>query len=155
MARFRTRLYAAFALSGFIATSTFAQVLDNKTVERIVGSDIKADTTTAVADEARVIAAIDRSSENIALVRKTARVGQVDIVFMTDAVETEGGPPRKIAQALKERHTEIAKLRQEIEANALLYHAINSRKVLISQVLAVEFKRLGEVVIYAAAKPPA
>lgn len=131
-----------------------AQSLDGKTVDSIVGSTVKEDETTAAANEDKVIAAIDKTAENTGMVRKTSNVDQVDIVFLSDTARSEGGPPARIVKKMKEHETEIAELRQEIEANALLYHAIDSHRVLIADVLAVEFDDgAKKVVVYAAAKP--
>ncbi|TIT43756.1 MAG: hypothetical protein E5W72_25930, partial [Mesorhizobium sp.] len=60
----------------------------------------------------------------------------------------------EIETKVKEHQEDIAELRKEIEANALLFNAIDSRRVLTEDVLAVEFDDPGKVVIYAAAKPP-
>lgn len=130
-----------------------AQPLDKTTVDRIVGTKVEENEATAAADEAKVIAAIDRTAENIGAVRKTTDADEVDIVFLSDAVRAEGGPPPKIAEKIEQHKSEIARLRQEIEANALLYHAIDSRRVLIADVLAVDFEEPKKVVVYAAAKP--
>ena len=55
---------------------------------------------------------------------------------------------------MKQHQKDVAELRKEIEANALLFNAIDSRRVQAEDVLAVEFDNPGKVVIYAAAKPP-
>ncbi len=62
-------------------------------------------------------------------------------------------PPR-IEAKVKEREKEIVELRQEIEGNAMLYHAIQSRQILPADVLALEFSGTDSVIIYAAAKQP-
>ncbi len=147
------RLPAAAVAIAAMAMPLSAQPLDDSTVGRIVGSDVKEEETTAAADEDKVVAAIDRTSENIGAVRKTTNVNQVDIVFLKDTARTEGGPTRAIAEKIEQHRSEIAALRQEIEANALLYHAIDSRRVLVEDVLAVDFEGAEKVVIYAAAKP--
>ena len=54
---------------------------------------------------------------------------------------------------MKQHRDDVAELRQEIEANALLFNAIDSRRVQAEDVLAVEFDDPGKIVIYAAAKP--
>ncbi len=130
-----------------------AQSLDGSTVDSIVGSDVKEDETTAAASEDKVLAAIDKTVQNTGLVRKTSNVEQVDIVFLRDTARSEGGPPPRIADKVKAHESEIAELRQEIEANALLFHAIDSRRVLVADVLGVDFPDPKTVVIYAAAKP--
>lgn len=142
-------LLAMAACAGPVA----AQSLDDTTVDSIVGSDVKQDETTAAAREAEVIAAIDRTAENTEMVRKTSSVDRVDIVFLSDTAREEGGPPRPIADRIKAHEGDIAELRQEIEANALLFHAIDSRRVLTQDVLAVDFKGPKTVIVYAAAKP--
>ena len=73
------------------------------------------------------------------MVRKTSNLDKVDIVFLTDAAATEGGPPPEIEAKVKEHEADIAELRKELEGNAMLYHAIDSRRVLLRDVLAVEF----------------
>jgi hypothetical protein len=144
----------ATLLTTICAGPVGAQSLDGKTVDSIVGSTVKEDETTAAANEDKVIAAIDKTAENTGMVRKTSNVDQVDIVFLSDTARSEGGPPAKIAEKIVQHETEIAELRLEIEANALLYHAIDSRRVLIGDVLAVEFDDgAKKVVVYAAAKP--
>lgn len=131
-----------------------AQGLESKeTVEKIVGSQVNEEEARAVADAGKVIAAIDRTADNIGTVRKTSKLDKIDIVFLADATATEGGPPPEIEAKVKEHKKEIADLRKEIEGNAMLFHAIDSRQILTRDVLAVEFDSPNSVVIYAAAKP--
>lgn len=146
---------AATAVLALAAASpaAIAQALDDSARETIIGSEVGEEEVAAAAEPQRVIAAIDKTPENIPAVRKTIRLDKVEIVFLADAAATEGGPPPEIAAKVEERKDEIAELRQELEGNAMLYHAIDSRQVLVRDVLAVEFDDAG-VVIYAAAKPP-
>jgi hypothetical protein len=130
-----------------------AQSLDKNTVDSIVGSEVKEEQATASAREDKVLAAIDRTAANAALVRKTSNVDQVDIVLLSDTARGEGGLPPRISEQVKRHESEIAELRQEIEANALLFHAIDSRRVLTGTILAVDFPNARTVVVYAAAKP--
>lgn len=131
-----------------------AQGLENKeAVDKIIGSEVKQEATQANAEAGKVITAIERTRENIGTVRKTSKLDHVDIVFLTDAARTEGGPPPAIETKVKEHQSEIAELRQEIEANALLFHAIDSRRLHPQDVLAVEFGGPRNLIIYAAAKP--
>jgi len=143
----------ALAVAGAMYPA-FAQALDDSARETIIGSEVGEEEVEAAADPQRVIAAIEKTGENIPTVRKTIRLDKVEIVFLPDAAPTEGGPPPEIAAKVEERKDEIAELRLEIEGNAMLYHAIDSRQVLLRDVLAVEFEGAG-VLIYAAAKPPA
>lgn len=130
------------------------QTMDRATVESIVGSGIEEDETTAAATETRLLAAIDRTAEAAAQVRKTSDADRVDIVFLSDTTRSEGGPPPRIAERIRRHEAEVAELRREIEANALIFHAIDSRRVLVADVLGVDFPDPKTVVVYAAAKPP-
>ncbi len=130
-----------------------AQSLDDTTVKSIVGSSVQEEKATAAAEEGKVVAAIDKTTEATSQVRKTSSVDKVDIVLLADSARTEGGPPPVIAGKIEQHRAEIALLRQEVEANALLFHALDSRRVLIGDVLAVAFDGPKKVTVYAAAKP--
>ena len=148
------RTVAAMAFLAATAAELNAQGLENtETVDRIIGSEVKQEETRTSAEAGRVSIAIDRTRENIGTVRKTSKLDKVDIVFLTDAARSEGGPPPAIETKIKQHQDDIAELRKEIEANALLFNAIDSRRVAAEDVLAVEFDDPGKVVIYAAAKP--
>lgn len=155
-ARFLQAIAAALLLTAAIPqTALLAQGLENReAIDKIIGSDVKEEETQATVDADKVIAAIEKTGDNIGMVRKTSRLDNVDIVFLTDAAITEGGPPPEIQAKVKEYESEVTELRQELEGNAMLYHAIESRQVLIRDVLAVDFDGSNRVVIYAAAKPP-
>ena len=150
--------YAAVAfLAVSLAGSTaLAQGTENKeAVDTIIGTEVQEEEAQASVDAGKVIAAIEKTQEQIALVRKTSSLAKVDIVFLPDAAATEGGPPPEIETKVKEHEAEIAELRKEIEGNAMLFHAIDSRQILPRDVLAVEFDGANGVVIYAAAQKPA
>jgi hypothetical protein len=149
----------ALAMAGFfivLASPAFvnAQGLESKeAVDKIIGSDVEEEESRAATDAGKVIAAIEKTRENISTVRKISKLNKVDIVFLSDAAISEGGPPPEIDAKVKEHEAEVVELRQEIEGNAMLYHAIDSRQVLIRDVLAVDFDGSNGIVIYAAAKP--
>ena len=124
-------------------------------VDTIIGTEVQEEEAQASTDAGQVIAAIEKTRDQIALVRKTSKLDKVDIVFLADAAATEGGPPPEIETKVKEHEADIAELRQEIEGNAMLFHAIDSRQILMRDVLAVEFQGEDSVVIYAAAQKPA
>ncbi len=124
-----------------------------ESLDAIIGTEVQEEETQAATDAQRLIAAIDKTTENTAIVRKTSNLSKVDIVFLPDAARTEGGPPPEVEAKVKEREKEITELRKEIEGNAMLFHAIDSRQILPQDVLAVEFDDANGVVIYAAAKP--
>ena len=124
-----------------------------ETVDRIVGSDVRQEEARTTTETGKIIAAIDRTRENIGTVRKTSKLDTVDIVFLTDAARSEGGPPPAVESKVEQHQDDIAELRKEIDANALLFNAIDSRRVLAEDVLAVEFDGSARIVIYAAARP--
>lgn len=145
---------AAFLSASLPHAALNAQGLESpETVKRIVGSEVKQEEANATAEAGNVNTAIDRTRENIGTVRKTSKLDNVEIVLLTDAARSEGGPPPVIESKLKQHRDDIAELRKEIEANALLFNAIESRRVLAQDVLAVEFDDPGKIVIYAVAKP--
>ena len=149
----------ALAAAAFLAASTpqtalLAQGLESpEAIDTIIGTEVEEEEARATADAGKVVAAIEKTGESIATVRKTSKLDKVDIVFLSDAAVTEGGPPPEIEAKIKEHEEEIAELRKELEGNAMLYHAIDSRQILLRDVLAVEFDDKNGVVIYAAAKP--
>lgn len=126
---------------------------NQQAIDAIIGTEVQEEEAQASTDAQRLIAAIDRTAENTAIVRKTSNLAKVDIVFLPDAARTEGGPPPEVEAKVKEREKEITELRKEIEGNAMLFHAIDSRQILPQDVLAVEFDDANGVVIYAAVKP--
>ncbi|TIN66659.1 MAG: hypothetical protein E5Y29_26810 [Mesorhizobium sp.] len=144
---------AFLAVAGPVAGLKAQGLESTETVNRIVGSQVKQEETNATTEAANVNTAIDRTRENIGTVRKTSKLDKVDIVFLTDAARSEGGPPPEIESKVKQHQDDITELRKEIEANALLFNAIESRRVQAQDVLAVEFGDPGKIVIYAAAKP--
>ncbi|RWO83279.1 MAG: hypothetical protein E5Y61_15790 [Mesorhizobium sp.] len=155
-----TRWLHMMAATAFLAASApqaglNAQGLEGpETQNKIIGSEVGQEETNTAVEAGKVTTAIERTRENIGAVRKTSKLDKVDIVFLTDAARTEGGLPPAIESKVEQHQEEIAELRDEIEANALLFNAIDSRRVQTEDVLAVEFDDPGKVVIYAAAKPP-
>ena len=145
---------AAFLAASLPQAALNAQGLESpETVDRIVGSQISEEQAKTTAEIGKVSSAIDRTRDNIGTVRKTSKLDKVDIVFLTDAARSEGGPPPVIENKVRQHQDDVAELRKEIEANALLFNAIDSRRVAAQDVLAVEFDDPGKIVIYAAAKP--
>jgi len=158
-ARCHARWLHVIAAAAFLAASVPQAALNAQglkspeTVDRIVGSQVNQEEAKATAEIGKVSSAIDRTRENISTVRKTSKLDKVDIVFLTDAARSEGGPPPAIENKVRQHLDDLSELRKEIEANALLFNALDSRRVLAQDVLAVEFDDPGKIVIYAAAKP--
>jgi hypothetical protein len=149
----------AIAIAAFLAASIPQSMLNAQglespeTVDRIVGSQVSEEEARITTEAGRINSAIERTRENISTVRKTSKLDRVDIVLLTDAARSDGGPPRAIEDKVRQHQDDVAELRKEIEANALLFNAIDSRRVLAQDILAVEFDDPGKIVIYAAAKP--
>ncbi|PWJ78399.1 hypothetical protein C7441_11666 [Pseudaminobacter salicylatoxidans] len=145
------------AVCAFLAAPTpnmalNAQGLESqKAIDTIIGSDVEEEEVRAADDSDRIVAAIENALAASSDVRKTSSLEKVDIVFLPDAADN--GLPPPIDAALKKHEKEVADLRKELEGNAMLFHAIDSRSVLMRDVLAVEFDGQKSVVIYAAAKP--
>jgi len=154
-----TKWTAALALASCLAATALnpafsAQPLHNgRPAAPIVDSVIRQEEVLSKTEAGKVITAIDRTRENIGAVRKKTKLDTVDIVFLMDAARSEGGPPPSIENRVKQHKDDVAELRQEIEANALLFNVIDSRRVLAEDILAVDFNTPGKMVIYAAAKP--
>lgn len=142
------------ALVGLTPFTAYAQGTDSKeAVDAIVGSKVEEEQTNTALDARKLIAAIDQTADATQIVRKVSKLDKVEIVFLTDAATSEGGPPPEIAAKVKEKQADISELRKELEGNAMLFHAIDSRQILVDDVLAVSFDSAGAVTIYAAAKP--
>ncbi len=140
----------AFVLAVLFAWTgaSLSQGLENPdAIDTIIGSEVKEEEAPAGADPARLIAAIDASVENTAKIRKVSNLEKVDIVRLAEADGQT--PPPEIDAKVKEREPEIAALRQELEGNAMLFHAIDSRSILLRDVVAVEFDDANGVTIYA------
>ncbi len=151
-----TRWLQTIAACAFLAafgTQAAHSAESQETVDRIVGSDVRQEEARTTTQTGKIITAIERTRENIGTVRKTSRLDTVDIVFLTDAARSEGGPPPAVESKVEQHQDDIAELRKEIDANALLFNAIDSRRVLAEDVLAVEFDGSAKIVIYAAARP--
>ena len=145
---------AAFLAASAPHTALMAQGLESKeAIDTIIGTEVEEEESQATADSGKVVAAIEKTGESIAIIRKTSNLDKVDIVFLSDAPPTEGAPPPENEPNNKEHEHEKTEHRKQLEGNAMLYHAIDSRQILLRDVLAVEFDDKNGVVIYAAAKP--
>ncbi len=145
-------VFAFFLAAGAPNMALMAQGLESqKAIDTIIGSDVQEEQASAEAQPERIIAAIENTLATTSEVRKTSNLEKVDIVFLPDAAEN--GLPPEVDAKLKEHEKEVVDLRKELEGNAMLFHAIDSRAVLMRDVVAVEFDGSKSVIIYAAAKP--
>jgi hypothetical protein len=149
----RIATLTAICLAAVNAAVAQQGTADPNAVDTIIGTEVQEEETQAATEPERVIAAIEKTAQNTATVRKTSNLAKVDIVFLSDSTRTEGGPPPAIEAKVKERDAEITELRKEIEGNAMLFHAVDSRQILPQDILAVEFDDANGIVIFAAAKP--
>jgi hypothetical protein len=146
-------LAAALAI-GLATSPAAAQGLDApEAIDSIVQSDVHEEEAEASADTGKVIAAIEKAGQASSDVRKVTTLDRLDIVFLSDAVAVEGGPPPEIAEKLAEYGEEVEALRRELTGNAMLFHAIDSRNILPQDVLGIEFDDARGAIIYAAARP--
>jgi hypothetical protein len=146
---------AALACLALVSATppNFAQGLDSEqAIDTINGSEVEEQQSSAGEEARKVVAAIEKTQDAIATVRKISNVGKLEIVYLPDAAQ--GSAPPAIREAIARHEAEIDELRQEIEGNAMLFHAIDSRSLLIRDVLAVDVAANDAVVIYAAAQKP-
>lgn len=125
-----------------------------QSVDRIIDSEVREEQARSEDDKDRIIAAIENSGENTNRIRKVTDLDRIDIIFIPDSSAVEGGPPEEIAGKLSEYSQDVDDMRRVLQSNALLYNAVNSRNILIGNILAIEFDSDKHVVIFAAAKPP-
>lgn len=137
-------LAVALAVS---AAPSLAQGLDSEgAIDTIVGSDVTTGEETVGADEERILAAIDESVPNAAEVRRKFSLDKVEIIFLPD-IDEEGSA---VQDKLGEMRAELLELRQAIEGSAMFYHAIDSRRIMLNSVVALEFDEENGVVIFVA-----
>ena len=126
-----------------------AQGLDSdKAIDAIIGSDVETEKESVAADSEQVMKAIDSTSEAISAVHKTFNLDKLEIVFLPD-LERNKALQDKIAQ----HSQEIEQLREAIEGSAMFFHAVDSRRVSLDDIVAVNFTKDNGVRIYAAGEP--
>jgi hypothetical protein len=124
-----------------------AQGLESpEAIDTIIGSEVQEEETRVDADPERLMAAIDASIDSATKIRMTSNLETVEIVRVSGM---EGEAAAAFEAKLAEHDADIAALRQELEGNAMLFHAIDSRSILLRDVVAVEFSDENSVTIYA------
>ena len=136
---FRNSRPLALVLAGAVglaALPALAQGLDSEgAIDTIVGSDVKTGEKSAVDESERVIAAIEATMDNAQLVRRAFNIDEVEIVFLPEVGEGDSG----ITEKREEFADQIVELQQSIEGSAIFYHAVDSRQILVRDIVAVEF----------------
>lgn len=133
--------------------ASFAQGLDaQETIDTIVGSDVETAEQAVASDAGRVVAAIEKSLDNAALVRKRFSIDNVRIVFLPDLDDDASAEEAMVKAAMEKFRGEITTLREAIQGSAIFYHAINSHSILLNDIVAVEFGDENDVTILVAGK---
>lgn len=144
------------ALAAFLVTVNPAMPLqaqglnDPDSIDKIVDAPVATEEKAVSEEGARISRAIASSSANAREIRKRFTLDKVDIVFVP-ALAEEGSP---LSQTIEEHDEAIEELRTAIEGSALFYHAVDSRSVLLRDIVAVEFGEGDDVTIFAAGQDP-
>lgn len=130
------------------ATPALAQGLEAEGArEAIIDAPVAIERAPVADENERIAAAISRSAANAAEIRRRFNVGKVDIVLVDGLAE----PDSPLAAAISDNAGAIGGLRREIEGSAIFYHAVASERILLKDVMAVEFGDDGDVTIFVAA----
>lgn len=143
---------AAITASLLACTPALSQGLDAEgAIDTIVGSDVTTGEERASADEARIVAAIENSSKAAAEVRRKFSLDRVEIIFLPNLEEEDTSVEAK----MEEYKPQVTELRESIQGSAMFYHAVDSRSVMLTDVIALEFDDKNGVTIFVAGKKPA
>ncbi|GGA58494.1 hypothetical protein GCM10011385_10170 [Nitratireductor aestuarii] len=119
-----------------------AQGLESEgAIDAIIGSDVKTDEVSKEGDIDRVAKAIANSRKSAEFARKAYNIDSLEIVFVPEVDEN-------LAKVLEENEADITLLRESIEGSAIFYHAIDSRSIMLTNIIAAEFDEGNEVVIF-------
>lgn len=140
----------AFACAAMLSQPLLGQGLkDPKTVDTIVDAPVSTAEHPLDQEEQRIASAIGRSRENAEAIRKLTDIGEIEIVLVPD-LTADGSP---LAPRIEAAREPIGELRQAIEGSAIFFHAIDSRGVLLRDVVGVEMGQDGAVTVFAAGEP--
>lgn len=151
--RRRLVLPLALLLAGIPGQVLLAQGLDaQETIETIVGSPVETAEEAIGADEAGIIAAIENSLDNATDIRKRFTLDNVRIVFLPDLAEKDGAAQNRVRAVMEKYRSEITTLQESIQGSAIFYHAVNSRSILLNNIVAVQFTDKNDVTIFVAGR---
>jgi hypothetical protein len=137
-------------LSAAAQFPAFSQGLDSEgAIDTIVGSDVVTGEEAVGDDQERIMAAIEQTLPNAAEVRRKFTLDKVEIVFLPD-LDEQGSDVRAM---LDERRDELLELQQAIEGSAMFYHAVDSRRILLRDIVGLEFEN-NDVTIFVAGSDP-
>lgn len=141
---FKRRLLLAITLvlAGAVHYPASAQGLDRETaVDAIIGSSVKTDEVRKDSDIARVVVAIENSLHSAELARKAFSLDSLEIIFVPEINDA-------VAKAIADNESDISVLRESIEGSAMFYHAIDSRSIMLNNIIAAEFVDANDVTIF-------
>lgn len=144
---------ALLVVLGMPQPGLLAQGLDAEgAIDTIVGSEVTTGEEQAADDEQRILEAIDNTAANVSEVRRRFSLDAVEIVFLPDLAQASG---TAVDAALEENREAITELQQAIEGSAMFYHAVDSRRIMLRDVIALEFDDANGVTIFAKGTDPA
>jgi hypothetical protein len=124
-------------VGAFAVKSAVAQGLDSETaIQSIVGSEVQTGEIPIEEAGDRLVSAIGNIPESTREVLRRFNLGEVEIVRLTDS---DSPKAEAVVAGIEDNRTEIHDLRVAIEASAMFYHAVNSRRIQLSDVVALEF----------------
>lgn len=127
---------AAMLMAAVPDLGAIAQGLESEgAIETIVGGEVNTEEKSAQAESKRVLASIGNSLEAAQKVRRAFNIDEVDIIFLPEVGEGVSG----IAEAREANAEAIEELQLAIEGSAIFYHALDSREILVRDVVALEF----------------
>lgn len=133
------------ALLFLVAPAAHAQGLEAEGArDTIIGSDVQTGEVSVDDDAERIIEAIQNTGEAVQEVRRRFNLNEVAIVLLSDIDK----PDNPVAEAVEVNREAIDELRVAIEGSAMFFHAIDSRNILLQNVLAMEFDD-DDVIIFA------
>ena len=115
-AKWSSSAAAALFMAAPHSASAVQPLHSDKPAAAIVDSDVRQEEALSRTEAGKVITAIERTRDNIGTVRKTTKLDTVDIVFLTDAARSEGGPPPAIENKVKQHQEDVAELRELLSA---------------------------------------
>ena len=138
----------AFILAASPTLPLMAQGLDSEeAIDTIVGAEVATGEKSIGEEQARVVAAVEQSIANATEVRKRFNLEQVEIVFLPELGSEE---TTALDGTIEENRDAIEELRRAIEGSAIFYHAIDSRSILLRNIVAIEFDDADNVTIFVA-----
>lgn len=140
----------ALALAAAAVPAGRAQTLnDDATLKSIIDAEVKTAEKPLAEEQQRIADAIGKSRENAELIRKLTNVDELEIVLVPD-LSRKNTP---LAARIEANRDAIAELREAIDGSAIFFHAVNSRNVLLRDIVAVEFGDRAHVTVFAAGEP--